>query len=98
METVKFKKSFLGYDRGAVDRFVEKVMQEYNQGCKYNGFLEQEIRNLRESGESTDQAIDIMVEAELSAIRTTAAAKAEAERIIETARREIGQEVVPNVV
>jgi len=44
-EKIKFKKSFRGYNQGAVDRFFEKIRQDYNNGCAQNSSLSAERRS-----------------------------------------------------
>lgn len=48
---IKFKRGIWGYNRGAVDRFMEKILRNYNDGYAQNKQLGAEVRKLRASNE-----------------------------------------------
>jgi len=85
-----FAKQPMGYDQSQVDRYVQKLTDEYNS--LQNQFTELSVkyeRAIRQPSENMEAISKALVEAEVRAIQIVAEAKNEATRIIEGAHTEL---------
>lgn len=92
---IPFTTQAVGYDREQVDKYVQKLADEYrNLQSKYTELSEKIDSNSRaiQSGNSNVEAISkALVDAEVKAIQIIAEARNEATKIVETAYAEIEQ-------
>jgi len=105
MKEMNFKKKAFGYEMESVDRFLDKIMVDYQAGSAENERLEAEVQRLKmenqrlrdtatQDGDFSIQkqaAGQALVEAEILAASKVAEAKAEAEEIVEIAQRKAKQ-------
>jgi len=89
---IPFKVQTTGYDRDQVDRYIQKLADEYkNMQQKLEQVSARPVQQSMQPDITAEAISKAMVDAEIKAIQIVAEAKNEADRIIGNAYIELGQ-------